>query len=494
MAGRIDTKHYAAVDIGASSGRVLMGWVEDGKMAYEEVFRFDNTQVLSDGHSCWDIEGLFEYVVEGLAAAREKTGITPTSISIDTWGVDFALLDENDQMIADVVAYRDGRTDGIFEVADKIMDPAEVYARTGIQRQPFNTLYQLLALKREHPEQLEAARTFLMVPDYLVWKLTGAKTNEYTNASTTGMLDARTCTWDEGLLDAFGIPSGIFLEPTMPGAVAGNLLPSIAEKVGYDAPVILCASHDTGSAYLSVPAKDDHAAYLSSGTWSLLGCELPEPVTSDPAREQNFTNEGGYQRRYRFLKNIMGLWMNQSVRREVNGVDYVEGKTAHKAMLDHQIGFGELIDLTRAAEPFSAYVDVDDERFLAPDSMFEEIRSACADAGQPVPEGIGEVMRCVYCSLTSSYARAVKNLGYLTGREYTSINIVGGGCQDAYLNQMTADACGLPVFAGPVEGTCIGNFMVQMIADGVFADLASARACVGESFDIKRFDPTSGEE
>ncbi|WP_322153171.1 rhamnulokinase family protein [Paratractidigestivibacter sp.] len=489
MAGRIDTKHYAAVDIGASSGRVLMGWVEDGKMAYEEVYRFDNAQVLRDGHSCWDIEGLYEHVVRGLAAAREKTGIVPQSIAIDTWGVDFVLLDENDQMIGDAVAYRDGRTDGIFEVADKIMDPAELYARTGIQRQPFNTAYQLLALKCEHPEQLEAARTFLMVPDYLVWRLTGAKTNEYTNASTTGLLDARACTWDQGVLDAFGIPASIFLAPTMPGAVAGGLLPEVAKAVGYDAPVVLCASHDTGSAYLSVPARDEHAAYLSSGTWSLLGCELPEPVCGEAAREQNFTNEGGYQRRYRFLKNIMGLWMNQSVRREVNGVDYVEGKTANKAMLDHQIGFGELIQMTQDAEPFAAYVDVDDERFLAPDSMFEEIRSACADAGQIVPETIGEVMRTVYCSLTSSYARAVAGLAELTDRDYTSLNIVGGGCQDNYLNQMTADACGIPVFAGPIEGTCIGNFVVQMIRDGVFADLADARACIARSFDIRRFDP-----
>ena len=490
MAGRIDTKHYAAVDIGASSGRVLMGWVEDGQMAYEEVYRFDNTQVLSYGHSCWDIEGLYEHVVRGLAAAREKTGIVPRSISIDTWGVDFVLLDENDQMIGDAVAYRDGRTDGIFEAADKIMAPSDLYERTGIQRQPFNTIYQLLALKREHPEHLEAARTFLMVPDYLVWRLTGVKTNEYTNASTTGLLDARTCCWDQDVLEKFGIPSRIFLPPTMPGAVAGNLLPEVAGAVGYDAPVVLCASHDTGSAYLSVPARDEHAAYLSSGTWSLLGCELSEPVTGPAAREQNFTNEGGYERRYRFLKNIMGLWMNQSVRREVNGVDYVEGKTAHKAMLDHQIGFGELIEMTRAAEPFEAYVDVDDERFLSPDSMFDEIKAACADAGQPVPATIGEVMRTVYCSLTASYARAVANLGQLTGREYTSINIVGGGCQDNYLNQMTADACGIPVFAGPIEGTCIGNFVVQMIRDGVFADLAGARSCIARSFDIKRFDPS----
>ena len=489
MGSRIESKHYAAVDIGASSGRVLAGWVEDGKMSYQEVYRFDNDQRRVNGHDCWDVEALFNHVVAGLRAAKEQTGVAPATIGIDTWGVDYVLLDEDNKIVGDTVAYRDARTDGIYEDADKIMDPATVYAKTGIQRQPFNTLYQLLALKEEHPEQLAAARTFLMIPDYLNWRLTGIKANEYTNASTTGMLDARTCTWDTEILDAFGIPQGIFMTPTMPGTVLGEVTADISEKIGYSATVVLPATHDTGSAFLAVPAQDDNAVYISSGTWSLLGVENPEPITNDVAREQNFTNEGGYQKRYRFLKNIMGLWMNQSVRREVNGVDYVEGKTAHKALMDHKVGFDELRTLCREAEPFAAYVDVDDERFLAPDSMIDEIKYACAEDGQPVPQTIGEIMRTNYCSLSRSYKKAIEGLAELSGHGYTSINIVGGGCQDYYLNQMTADTCGLPVFAGPIEGTCIGNFIVQMIVGGDFKDLADARTCVARSFDVKRIDP-----
>lgn len=490
MAERINIKHYAAVDIGASSGRVLAGWIDNGTMHYEEVYRFDNEQVRRCGHDCWNVEALFDHVVSGLAAVKKKTGTAPATVGVDTWGVDYVLLDENDRIVGDTVAYRDARTEGIYERADALMDPADVYAKTGIQRQPFNTIYQLLAQKDEHPDELAAAKSFLMIPDYLVWRLTGVKVNEYTNATTTGLLNAWSGDWDQDILAAFGIPSEIFQTPTMPGAVVGEVLPQIAERLGYTTTVVLPASHDTGSAFLAVPATDDDAVYISSGTWSLLGVESPEPITIEAACEQNFTNEGGYQRRFRFLKNIMGLWMNQSVRREVNGIDYVEGKTAHKALMDHKVGFDELRALCREAELFEAYVDVDSDRFLAPDSMIEEIKAACAEGGQPVPETIGQVMRTNYCSLSASYARAIKSLAELTGHTYASINIVGGGCQDYYLNQITADTCGLPVFAGPIEGTCIGNFIVQMIVGGDFADLVEARACVARSFDVKRIDPT----
>lgn len=487
-----DAKLYAAVDIGASSGRVLVGRVTDGTMSYEEVYRFPNEQVRRRGHDCWDVEALYDHVEAGLAAVREKTGAAPVSIGIDTWAVDYVLLDENDQLIGDAVAYRDARTEGIYDVADALVDPERAYEVTGIQRQPFNTVYQLLALKRERPEELAVARTFLMVPDYLVWRLTGKKLNEYTNATSTGLVDARTCTWSQELLDGFGLPTQIFLEPSMPGTVAGSLTPAVAERLGYDAQVILPASHDTGSAFLAVPAADENAVYISSGTWSLLGVENPEPITTSAAFAQNFTNEGGYQRRYRFLKNIMGLWMNQSVRREVNGVDYVAGKTSHKAMFDHEVGFGELVAWAREAQAagFPSAVDANDERFLAPDSMIDEVKAACEQSGQAVPQTIGEVMIAIYRGLCACYADAVRGLATLTGRTYTSVNIVGGGCQDALLNQMCANACGLPVFAGPVEGTCIGNLIVQMVAGGEFADLAAARACVARSFDVARFDPS----
>ena len=490
MEARLENKGYAAVDIGASSGRVLMGWIEDGKMMLKEVYRFDNEQHRVNGHDCWDVEQLFNHVAEGLAEAKAKTGITPASVGIDTWGVDYVLLDENDEIVGDTVAYRDDRTQGMYSVADALIDPAEVYRRTGIQRQPFNTIYQLLALSREHPEQLEAARSFLMIPDYLVWRLTGVKVNEYTNATTTGLLNARTQDWDAEILAALDLPAGIFRTPTMPGAVVGPFRPEIAVRLGYQTQVVLPASHDTGSAFLAVPAHDANSAYISSGTWSLLGVENEGPVTSDASRLQNFTNEGGYQLRFRFLKNIMGLWMNQSVRREVNGVDYVEGKTAHKALMDHKVGFDELRTLCREAEPFAAYVNVNDDRFLAPDSMIDEIKRACAETGQPVPETIGQIMRTNYCSLSRSYAEAIADLHALTGRDYTAINIVGGGCQDYYLNQITADTCGIPVYAGPIEGTCIGNLIVQMIVGGDFKDLADARSCVERSFDVKRVDPS----
>lgn len=485
MSGKV----YAAVDIGASSGRVLMGWIDEGTLRLEEVHRFDNNQRRVDGHDCWDVEELFDQVVKGLKAAREKTGVVPSSIGIDTWAVDFALLDETGALVGDTVAYRDDRTKGMYEVADSLMSAREVYARTGIQRQPFNTIYQLLALKREHPEQLEVARTLLMIPDYLNYRLTGKMACEYTNATSTSLLNARTHDWDDEVIEAMGLPRRLFLTPSMPGMELGALTPLIAEAVGYQTTVVLPATHDTGSAFLAVPARDEHAVFLSSGTWSLLGVENPEPITTAESYEQNFTNEGGFEFRFRYLKNIMGLWMNQSVRREINGVDYVEGKTDHKAMLDHKVDFDELRALCREAEPFEACVDVQDDRFLTPDSMIDEIKCACVDCGQPVPQTIGEVMRTIYCSMGACYAKAVEGLRELTGNEYTSINIVGGGCQDYYLNQMTANATGLPVFAGPIEGTSIGNLIVQMIAGGDFASLQDARDCVAHSFDVRRIDP-----
>lgn len=518
---------YAAVDIGASSGRVVIGTVHDGRIELTEIHRFDNIQKRCDGHDCWDIEMLFRETVAGLAKCKEA-GYTPKTVGIDTWGVDFVLLDENDQLIGNAVAYRDDRTDGMYSVADRIMAPDAVYRRTGIQRQPFNTIYQLIALKREHPEQLEQAKSFLMIPDYLAFLLTGTKVNEYTNASTTCLLNARTQQWDEVLLDTFDIPKEMFCEVVMPGTDLGQVTSEIADQLGYTPHIIAPATHDTGSAYLAVPARDADAVFLSSGTWSLLGVENEGPITSDASRFQNFTNEGGYDLRFRFLKNIMGLWMIQSIRRELNGVSYVEGKEDAEGSSDDEraseraaeeaqlppfvrdlgvdtaagaaaatttagstetltLGFGDLIEAAQAAQDFEAHVNVNDDRFLAPDSMIDEIRLACFETGQAVPTTVGELMRCVYVSLSNCYAESIEEMASLTGRTYTSINIVGGGCQDAYLNQLTTDACGIPVFAGPVEGTSLGNLAVQMIVDGVFPDLQSVRDAIATSFDVKRF-------
>ncbi|MBM6756846.1 rhamnulokinase [Collinsella tanakaei] len=496
MAETGQQRYFAAVDIGASSGRVLVGWVEDGAVKLEEVHRFDNIQRRVNGHDCWDIEMLVEGVLAGLAACAER-GQVPVSVGIDTWGCDFVLLDEAGQMVGDAVAYRDARTDGIFERADAVLPPADLYAATGIQRQPFNTVYQLMTLSEEHPEQLERAARFLMIPDYLVWRLTGVQVNEYTNASTTGMLDAVSCDWDPKILDALGLAHDLFLKPTMPGAVVGGLTPEVQARVGFDAQVVLPASHDTGSAYLAVPAQDESSIFLSSGTWSLMGVENPEPILTPESRAQNFTNEGGYERRYRYLKNIMGLWMIQSVRRELNGVEYVAGKhaeqgeaaTAAQRAERRTYSFGDLIELARQAEPYEAFVDVDDAAFLSPDSMIAAIRQACGASGQEVPQTPGQIMRVIYRSLVGSYAAGVEQLRALTGRTFSAINVIGGGCQDAYLNQLTADACGLPVFAGPVEGTGLGNLAVQMIAAGEFASVGEVRAAIGRSFPIQRYDP-----
>ncbi|MFR2588781.1 MAG: rhamnulokinase, partial [Adlercreutzia equolifaciens] len=301
---------YAAVDIGASSGRVVVGFVEDGLIRLEEVHRFDNRQVRRNGHDCWDVELLSSELVRGLALCKEA-GFAPKSVGIDTWGVDFVLLDAEDNLVGDAVAYRDSRTAGMYEVADAIMAPEELYRRCGLQRQPFNTIYQLLALQREHPEQLVAADSFLMIPDYLNFLLTGEKAIEYTNASTTGLLNAETGAWDETVMEAFDIPRRLFRNVTHAGACLGPVRPEIARAIGYDTRVVLPATHDTGSAYLAVPACDLPAVFLSSGTWSLLGVENRSPICAEAAFRENFTNEGGYHFRYRFLKNIMGLWMIQ---------------------------------------------------------------------------------------------------------------------------------------------------------------------------------------
>ena len=480
-------KYYLAIDIGASSGRHILGYVENGKMVLEGIFRFDNSQVRKDGHDCWDHQALARSVLQGIAKCRE-IGKIPATIGIDTWAVDFILLKDGDVPCSDMVAYRDERTKGMDEVVNAIVPLTEVYARTGIQKQPFNTIYQLTALKREHPEQLEQAKHFLMVPEYLNFILTGKIANEYTNASSTNLLDARAKTWDFDLIDKLGLPRGIFGTLEMPGTVLGHLAPNVQEAVGFDAEVVLPATHDTGSAFLAVPARDDQAVYISSGTWSLLGVENAEPITTPESQAANFTNEGGAWYRFRYLKNIMGLWMIQSIRRELNGVAYVEGKakTATWTLSDYEQGktysFNDLETAAKAASSFAGTVDANDARFLSPDSMIAEVIAA-ADVK---PTTVGELMQCVYKSLAKCYADAIRNLSALTGKTYTSVNIVGGGSKDGYLNKLTAQATGLDVFAGPTEGTAIGNLIVQFIAGGEFPDLAAARAAVRASFDVTR--------
>ena len=461
-------KYYLAVDIGASSGRHILAHVEDGKMILEEVYRFENGASKRNGHDCWDLEHLYQSILNGMKACGEM-GKAPVSMGIDTFGVDFVLLDENGEIIGDTVAYRDARNEGMDKIVEKTVSWEELYSRAGIQKAVFNSIYQLTALQQEHPEQLAAAKRFLMIPEYFNYRLTGNDVNEYTNNTTSSLINARTKTWDWEILEKLNIPTHIFKDPAMPGTLVGTLTEEAKAFVGYDCKVMLPATHDTGSAYLAVPARDDNAVYISSGTWSLLGVENFEPITNEAAMAENFTNEGGYQYRFRFLKNIMGLWMIQSIRRN----------------LDKKYSFAELETMAREASDFTSIVDVNDDCFMNPVNMIEAVKEYCAKSGQPVPETIGQVMQCVYISLADCYAKSIKGLEKITGKTYTSINIVGGGSKDGYLNELTAKASGLTVFAGPTEGTALGNLMVLMMDEGEYADLAEAREAIKASFEIK---------
>lgn len=485
-------KTYLAVDIGASSGRHILGWLEDGKMRLSEVYRFKNGAAQKNGRLCWDADGLQRHVLAGLRAcaahcAPEGSALAgcapeallPESVSIDTWGVDFVLLDENLNRIGDAVAYRDGRTAGVPEKLEAVLPFAELYARTGIQRQVYNTVYQLWSLRQAAPEQLERAAHFLMMPDYLAFTLTGVCANEYTIASTSALLNARERTWDAEILKRIGVPAHIFHPVRMAGEPLGRLTPAVREAAGFDTLVRLAPSHDTASAFLAVPARDENAVFLSSGTWSLIGVENPEPITTAESRAQNFTSEGGYAYRYRYLKNIMGLWMLQNIRREL-------GQT--------RFDFELLAKLAESAADYPGRVDVNDGRFLAPDNMQEAVRVVLRENGFKEKPTAAQTLSCVYHSLAESYAEAVRGLEKITGRAFTSLNIVGGGSQDAYLNQLTADATGLPVYAGPTEGTAIGNIAVQMIAGGALRDVQHARDVIRESFPIRVFTPRGKEK
>lgn len=479
--------YHLAVDIGASSGRHILGHVENGRMVLEEVYRFDNVQIHKNGHDCWDLDAMWQHILDGLRACK-AAGKIPQTMGIDTWAVDFVLLDAEGKPVSDAVAYRDKRTQGMDKAAEEKLPFAQLYARTGIQKQPFNTVYQLLALQKEHPEQLAAARHFVMIPEYFNYLLTGCIQNEYTNATSTALVNARTKDWDGEILAAFGLPREIFGTLHLPGGRVGGFSEAVREAVGFDCTVLLPATHDTGSAFLAVPARDENAVYLSSGTWSLLGTENAQPITGEASMRANFTNEGGYEYRYRYLKNIMGLWMIQSIRRELNGVAYVAGRETRDAA-EKQWSYAELEAEARGCAEFPSRVEVDDARFLAPESMTQAVKDFCAETNQSVPQTVGEVMQCVYASLAAGYAAAIEELSGLTGTQYTSVNIVGGGSKDGYLNELTAKATGLPVFAGPTEGTALGNLIAQWIASGEYADLASARAAIKNSFTIKEVTP-----
>ena len=465
--------YYLAVDIGASSGRHILAHMENGKLILEEVHRFYNGMSEKDGEMCWDYEVLFQEIKAGLKKCKE-IGKLPVSIGVDTWGVDFVLLDENDRVLGNTVGYRDDRNQGMDEEVYKIIPEDALYARTGIQKAIYNTIYQLMAVKTGHPEYLEKAKTFLMTPDYFHFLLSGVKANEYTEASTSQLLNPRTKQWDMELIDMLGYPKEMFQSITEPGTVLGDLRPEIQEEIGFNCKVVLPASHDTGSAVLAVPSNEPDTIYISSGTWSLMGVERMEADCSPESKAHNFTNEGGFQYRFRYLKNIMGLWMIQSVKKELlaeRGLD---------------LSFGELC-ADAAKQTIPSIVDANDGRFLAPKNMIKEVQAACAESGQPVPETAGEIASVIYNSLAKCYATVIEEIQEMTGKSYDSISIVGGGSNAVYLNELTAKYTGRTVYAGPTEATAIGNLMVQMMTNGELQDLASARDCVFESFAVQTY-------
>ncbi len=467
-------KYYLAVDIGASSGRHILAHMEEGKLLLEEVHRFPNGMSEKDGELCWDFRALFEEIKTGLRKCKEL-GKIPESVGVDTWGVDFVLLDEQDKVLGNTVGYRDDRNIGMDKEVYKLIPEDELYAATGIQKAVFNTIYQLMAVKTAHPEYLDKAKTFLMVPDYFHYLLSGVKSNEYTEATTSQLIDPKTKDWNRDLIARLGYPTEMFQRVCTPGTVLGELSADVREEVGFNCKVVVPATHDTGSAVLAVPSNNPDTVYISSGTWSLMGVERMEADCSPVSKAHNFTNEGGYQYRFRYLKNIMGLWMIQSVKKEL------------KEQQGLDLSFGAICE-EASRQTIPSLVDCNDERFLAPKTMIGEVQKACEETGQPVPRTYGEIASVIYNSLAHCYKGVIEELEEITGKKYESISIVGGGSNAEYLNELTAKYTGRRVYAGPTEATAIGNVMVQMMADGELGSLEEARDCVFRSFAVKTYE------
>ena len=463
---------YLAVDLGAESGRVVLGRFDGGRVTLEETHRFPNAPVrLPDGLH-WDVMRIFCDVKEGLAKAAREGGTE--GVGVDSWGVDFGLLDRDGSLVSNPYHYRDPRTEGMMEEAGDKAPREEIYRTTGIQFMPINTLYQLLAM-RESP-LLGAAETLLLIPDLINYWLTGEKSCERTNATTTQLLDLQTGEWSQDLLKRMDLPARIFPPVVPPATEIGPLMPEVAEEVGAGLPVLTVASHDTASAVVAVPAETESFAYVSSGTWSLVGVETPRAVTTPEALAANFTNEGGFGGTTRFLKNVMGLWLLQECRRTW-------------ARDDRDYSYEELTRLAEGAATAGPLVDPDNPAFLAPGDMPSRIRCFCEGTGQRPPEGPAEMARCVFESLALKYRYVIEQAEDLTGREVRTVHVVGGGSQNALLCQLTADAAGLPVVAGPVEATAVGNVMVQAFARGRVGSLGEIREVVRRSFEPKTYEP-----
>ncbi len=464
-------KYFLAIDIGASSGRHILGSLEDGKIQLEEIYRFWNGMDKKDGSLCWDVDRLFNEILAGMKKCKE-IGKIPESVGIDTWGVDFVLLDGADNIVGQTIGYRDHRTDGMDAEVYKLIPEEELYSRTGIQKAIYNTIYQLMAVKCKHPDWLEKAESMLMIPDYFHFKLCGNKVQEYSEATTAQLVNPDTRDWDFDLIDRLGFPARIFQKIYMPGSKVGSLTEEVKELVGYDCQVVLPPTHDTASAVMAVPSNKADTCYISSGTWSLMGVERDDADCSKKSMEANFTNEGGYGGKITYLANIMGLWMIQSVRNE----------------LAPDMGYGQLCEQA-SKETITTMVDCQDDSFLSPDSMVAAIKDYCAKSGQEVPETLPEIASVVYNSLARCYGEKMAEIERLTGVTYDCINIIGGGSNAAYLNELTAKYTGKKVLAGPGEATAIGNILAQMIEAKVFDSLSQARECVAASFEIAEYQP-----
>ena len=464
------SKYFLAVDIGASSGRHILGSYENGKITLEEVHRFFNGMDNVNGTLCWDTDRLWNEIVTGMKKCKEM-GKIPATVGVDTWGVDFVLLDKDENIVGQTVGYRDSRTEGMDEEVYKIIPEEELYARTGIQKAMYNTIYQLMALKTQNPEYLEKADAMLMIPDFFHYKLSGKKVQEYTEATTSQLVNPETKDWDYELIDMLGFPKGIFQKILMPGTPIGNLTEEVKEMVGYDCQVVLPPTHDTAAAVMALPTNAEDTCYISSGTWSLMGVETSAPNCSEQSRIANFTNEGGYGGKITYLTNIMGLWMINSVRNK-HVPEMSDGDLCEQA----------------SHETIASLVDCQDECFMAPDDMAEAVKEYCKARGEEVPETIPAVASVIYNSLAKCYAEKLEEIQKITGVKYDKLNIIGGGSNAKYLNELTAKYTGIPVCAGPGEATAIGNILAQMMGEGTFADLKEARKCVAESFDVKIFE------
>ena len=480
-------KVYLAVDLGASSGRVLAGIFDGQLLRLQEVFRFANGPHLAADTMYWNLLGLWQNIQEGLRASQAEFGEQVTSIAVDTWGVDFALLGRHDELLSNPVHHRDQRTAGILEKAFAIVPREEIFAETGLQFMEFNTLYQLLAMQQNQSCILDAAESFLMIPDLMHWLLTGVKANEITNATTTQFYNPKTKSWANGLLEKFGLPTDILGELLPPGTDIGCLRPSLQRETGLGSTrVVLPGTHDTASAVMAVPAATPPSAkpdwcYISSGTWSLMGIEVPEPIINATCQSLNFTNEGGVGGTTRVLKNIAGLWLVQECRRIWKRDD-------------RDYSWDQLVDLASSAAPLESLINPDAPPFIAPSNMPKAIQEYCRDTGQTEPDSVGAVIRCALESLALRYRQVLGWLEDLTGSRLETIHIVGGGAQNRLLAQMTADACNRQVIAGPVEATAIGNLMMQAVAAGDVATVQDAREVIRQSFHVEEYAPRHTEQ